>query len=155
MVKQVNYGSPVVFPFAAKEGNISIVDAQTATGTIKAPSVATPLNKGDLVEIADDLTVAALDSGVCIGTVYNEGKWVNGEPREAMTQAAAVTADALREIGVETFFKKIITVAATGSISAGDYVAPSSSGFAAAQSNAGFIALTAIDADDQIIVGVL
>lgn len=159
VVKQVNYGKPVVFPFSAKEGDISIVKTQTATGTIKGPSVASPLSKGDLVEITADLTVQALNTGVCIGTVYNEGKWVNGEPRTAMNQSGAVSAGALREVGIETFFKKIMTVPATGSVSAGYYVAPSSSGWAATASSgttaSNYVALTAKDSNNDIIVGVI
>ena len=159
VVKQVNYGKPVVFPFSAKEGAISIVKTQTATGTIKGPSVASPLAKGDLVEITADLTIQALDSGVCIGTVFNEGKWVNGEPREAMNQSAAISAGALREVGVETFFKKIMTVPATGTVAAGNYVAPSSSGWAQTASSgttaSNYVALTAKDSNNDIIVGVI
>lgn len=158
-VKQVNYGNPVVFPFMAKEGAISIVKTQTATGTIRGPSVASPLSKGDVVEITADLTVQALDSGVAIGTVFNEGKWVNGEPREAMNQSSAVSAGALREIGIETWFKKIMVVDATGTVAAGNYVAPSSSGFAQTSSSgataSNFVALTAKDSNNQIIVGVI
>ena len=159
VVKQVNYGHPVVFPFLAKEGDITMVKTQTATGTIKGPSVASPLSKGDLVEITADLTVTALSTGVCIGTVYNEGKWVNGEPRSAMNQSSAVSAGALREVGIETFFKKIMTVPATGTVAAGNYVAPSSSGWAQTASSGAtksdYVALTAKDSNGDIIVGVI
>ena len=105
------------------------------------------------------MTIKAYNSGLFIGFVYNEGKWVNGEPREAMNQSAAISAGALREVGVETFFKKIMTVPATGTVAAGNYVAPSSSGWAATASSgttaSNYIALTATDSNNDIIVGVI
>ena len=110
MSQILNYGRTPVVPFKAKEGDISIVKTQTAAGTISGPSVASPLAKGAAVELDSEMTVKAYNNGLFIGFVYNEGKWVNGEPRTAMNQAGAVSADALREVGIETIFKKIITL---------------------------------------------
>ena len=98
MSQILNYGKTPVVPFKAKEGDISIVKTQTAAGTISGPSVASPLAKGAAVELDSEMTVKAYNNGLFIGFVYNEGKWVNGEPRTAMNQAAAVSADALREV---------------------------------------------------------
>ena len=98
MSQILNYGRTPVVPFKAKEGDISIVKTQTAAGTISGPSVASPLAKGAAVELDSEMTVKAYNSGLFIGFVYNEGKWVNGEPRTAMNQSAAVSADALREV---------------------------------------------------------
>ena len=76
-----------------------------------------------------------------------------------MNQSGAVSADALREVGIETFFKKIMTVPATGTVAAGNYVAPSSSGWAQTSSSgttkSDYVALTAKDSNNDIIVGVI
>ena len=77
MSQELNYGRTPVVPFKAKEGDISIVKTQTAAGTITGPSVASPLVKGAAVELDSEMTVKAYNSGVFIGFVYNEGKWVN------------------------------------------------------------------------------
>ena len=110
MSQELNYGKTPVVPFLAKEGDITIVKTQTAAGTITGPSVASPLAKGAAVELDSEMTVKAYSSGLFIGFVYNEGKWVNGEPRTAMNQSAAVSAGNLREVGIETIFKKVITL---------------------------------------------
>ena len=52
------------------------------------------------------MTVKAYNSGLFIGFVYNEGKWVNGEPRTGMNQSAAVSADALRTAVATIFARK-------------------------------------------------
>ena len=80
MSQELNYGKTPIVPFKAKEGDITIAKTQTAAGTITGPSVASPLVKGAPVELDDEMTVKAYSSGVFIGFVYNEGKWVNGEP---------------------------------------------------------------------------
>ena len=100
----------VVAPFLAKEGTITITDGATAFGDIKVPVLSAELHKGDLVMLDGDLTVKAkTTSGVCIGIVANVPKW-DVEPRTNYTQAQAVSAKMLREVGVETIFKKIITI---------------------------------------------
>ena len=160
MSQILNYGKTPVVPFKAKEGDISIVKTQTAAGTITGPSVASPLAKGVPVELDDEMTVKALSSGVFIGFVYNEGKWVNGEPRTAKNQAAAVSAGDLREVGIETIFKKIMTVDVSGSVSAGMYLAPddTTAGEFEATASSGttasnIIALTAKDSNDTVVAG--
>ncbi len=151
----------VVAPFKAKEGAITIATSQTAHGDIKAPSLASPLKKGDFVELDGELTVKALTtSGTPIGIVYNNGKWVNGEPTTAMNQSAAVSAGALREVGIETIYKKIMTIDVTGTVNAGNYLAPDDSTagkFEQSASSGATVtdirALTAKDSNDQVIAG--
>ena len=162
MSLEVNYGRTPVVPFNAKEGDITIAKTQTAAGTITGPSVASPLEKGAPVQIAADMTVEALSSGVFIGFVYNEGKWVNGEPRQAETQAAAVTAGDLREVGIETIFKKVITLTGKTSegITAGKYVVFHTDGTVKLSGSSGstatdMIALSAQDTNNRVVVGLL
>lgn len=162
MSQELNYGKIPVVPFKAKEGDITIAKVQTAAGTITAPSVASPLSKGVPVELDAEMTVKALNSGVFIGFVYNEGKWVNGEPRTAMNQAAAVSADALREVGIETIFKKIITLTGKTSeaITAKKYLTFHSDGTVKLSASSGstatnMVALSDQDSDNKVVVGIL
>lgn len=162
MSLELNYGRTPVVPFKAKEGAISIAKTQTAAGTISGPSVASPLEKGAPVQIAADMTVEALASGVFIGFVYNEGKWVNGEPRQAETQAEAITADDLREVGIETIFKKVITLTGKASegITAGKYLQFHTDGTVKLSGSSGstatdMIALSAQDTNNRVVVGLI
>ena len=162
MSQILNYGRTPVVPFKAKEGDISIVKTQTAAGTISGPSVASPLAKGAAVELDSEMTVKAYNNGLFIGFVYNEGKWVNGEPRTAMNQAAAVSADALREVGIETIFKKIITLTGKTSeaITAKKYLAFHSDGTVKLSASSGstatnMVALSDQDSDNKVVVGIL
>ena len=162
MSQELNYGKTPVVPFKAKEGDITIAKVQTAAGTITAPSVASPLSKGVPVELDAEMTVKALSSGVFIGFVYNEGKWVNGEPRTAMNQAAAVSADALRQVGIETIFKKIVTLTGKTSegIAAKNYLVWHTDGTVKKSASSGstasdMIALSAQDSNDRVVVGIL
>ena len=162
MSQELNYGKTPVVPFFAKEGDISIVKTQTAAGTISGPSVASPLVKGAPVQLDSEMTVTAYSSGVFIGYVYNEGKWVNGEPRTAMNQSGAVTAGALREVGIETIFKKVITTEGKASegIAAGNYLVLHTDGTVKKSASSGstatnMIALSAQDADNRVVIGIL
>ena len=151
----------VVAPFKAKEGSIAMKNGVTAHGAIKVPTLSAELNKGDWVQLDGEMTVKALTtSGVPLGIVYNYGKWVDGEPKTDMNQSAAVSAGALREVGIETIFKKILTVDVTGTVSAGMYLAPDdeTAGKFEATASSGttasdIIALTAKDSNDQAVVG--
>ena len=162
MSKVLNYGKTPVVPFNAKEGDITIVKTQTAAGTISGPSVASPLTKGAAVELDSDMTVKAYNNGLFIGFVYNEGKWVNGEPRTAENQAAAVSAGDLREVGIETIFKKVITLTGktSESITAKKYLVFHSNGTVKLSSSSGstatnMVALSDQDANDKVVVGIL
>lgn len=162
MSKVLNYGRTPVVPFNAKEGDITIVKTQTAAGTISGPSVASPLTKGAAVELDSDMTVKAYNNGLFIGFVYNEGKWVNGEPRTAENQAAAVTAGDLREVGIETIFKKVITLTGKTSeaIAAKKYLVFHSDGTVKLSGSSGstatnMVALSDPDSNNQVVVGIL
>ena len=162
MSQELNYGRTPVVPFKAKEGDISIVKTQTAAGTITGPSVASPLGKGAAVELDSEMTVKAYNSGLFIGFVYNEGKWVNGEPRTGMNQSAAVSADALREVGIETIFKKVITLTGKTSenIAAKKYLVFHSDGTVKLSSSSGatetnMVALSDQDTNNKVVVGIL
>ena len=158
MSQEVNYGKTPVVPFNAKEGDISMVKTQTAAGTITGPSVASPLAKGAAVELDSEMTVKAYNNGLFIGFVYNEGKWVNGEPRTAQNQSAAVSAGNLREVGIETIFKKVITLTGktSESITAKKYLdgtvkLSSSSG----STETNMVALSDQDTNNKVVVGIL
>ena len=162
MSQELNYGKTPVVPFKAKEGDITIVKTQTAAGTISGPSVASPLAKGAAVELDSDMTVKAYNSGLFIGFVYNEGKWVNGEPKTAQNQAAAVSAGNLREVGIETIFKKVVTLTGKTSegITATKYLVFHSDGTVKLSSSSGatetnMVALTAQDSNNKVVVGIL
>lgn len=162
MSKVLNYGKTPVVPFNAKEGDITIVKTQTAAGTISGPSVASPLTKGAAVELDSDMTVKAYNNGLFIGFVYNEGKWVNGEPRTAENQAAAVSAGDLREVGIETIFKKVITLKGKTSedITAKKYLVFHSDGTVKLSASNGstasnMVALSDRDTNNQVVVGIL
>lgn len=162
MSKVLDYGRTPVVPFNAKEGDITIVKTQTAAGTISGPSVASPLTKGAAVELDSDMTVKAYNNGLFIGFVYNEGKWVNGEPRTAENQAAAVAAGDLREVGIETIFKKVITLTGKTSeaITAKKYLVFHSDGTVKLSGSSGstatnMVALSDQDSNNQVVVGIL
>ena len=162
MSQELNYGRTPVVPFKAKEGDISIVKTQTAAGTITGPSVASPLGKGAAVELDSEMTVKAYNSGLFIGFVYNEGKWVNGEPRTGMNQSAAVSADALREVGIEIIFKKVVTLTGktSESITAKKYLVFHSDGTVKLSSSSGatetnMVALSDQDTNNKVVVGIL
>lgn len=150
----------VVAPFKAKEGTITISEGATAHGTIKVPVLSAALKKGDFVELDGEMTVKALTTtGVPLGIVYNVPKW-DVEPTTNRTQAQAISAGELREVGIETIFKKILTVDVSGTVAAGNYLVPddttagkfeqsASSGTTASN----IIALTAKDSNDQAVVG--
>lgn len=162
MSQELNYGRTPVVPFKAKEGDITIAKTQTAAGTITGPSVASPLSKGAPVELDDEMTVKAYNSGLFIGFVYNEGKWVNGEPRTAQNQSTAASAGNLREVGIETIFKKIVTLTGKTSegIAAKKYLVFHSDGTVKLSASSGstesnMIALSAQDANNRVVVGIL
>ena len=150
----------VVAPFAAKEGTITISEGATAHGTVKVPVLSAALKKGDFVQLDGAMTVKALTtSGVAIGIVYNTPKW-DVEPTTNRTQAQAISAGELREVGIETIFKKIMTVDVSGTVNAGDYLVPDdeaagkfeqSASSGATASN--YIALTAKSSDNTAVVG--
>ena len=157
-----------VAPFKALEGAISLGTINTAQGDIKAPVLASPLKKGDIVELGVDtsdsnkvlaLTVQPLNNGVPIGIVYNTPDWVEGEPRQAYTQAQAISGGQLREAGIETVFKKIVTLDAKTSegITTGLYCVLSKDGVKKSASSGttatDIIALSDQTTGNRVVVG--
>lgn len=148
----------VVAPFKAKEGTITITDGASAHGTIKVPVLSAGLQKGDLVQLDGEMTVKALSDGVPVGIVYNTPKW-DVEPVTNYTQAQAISAGYLREAGIETIFKKILTMDAKASegITAGKYCVLSADGVKLSASSGAtasdIIALSAQDSNDRVVVG--
>ena len=149
-----------VCPFKCKEGDISIDTINSAHGDIIGPKVASPLAKGDWVELDGDMTVKALTtSGVRLGFVANTPKW-DVDPTTAMNQSAAVSAGALREAGIETIFTKIMTVDVTGTVNAGNYLVDDTTtagnfkqSASSGATESDVIALTAKDSNNQVIAG--
>ena len=155
----------VVAPFKAKEGTITITEDSSAHGGRKVPVHSAKLKQGQFVELDGDMTVKALTtSGTMIGIVYTEtGKWIKGvEPTTNRTQAQAISADELREFGIETIFKKILTVPVKSSESiaagkylvaddttAGEFKLSASSGATASD----IVALTSKGSDNKLVAG--
>lgn len=148
----------VICPFKAKEGTITITDGATAHGNLRVPVLSAGLKKGDLVELDSEMTIKKLSSGVPIGEVYNTPKWTNVEPTKDYTQAQAVTANMLREVGIETIFKKIETRPAKSGagITAGKYLVLKAEMELSASSGStatNCIALSAQDSNNRVVVG--
>ena len=152
----------VVAPFKANEGAITIKTIASAHGDIKGPTFAAELKQGDWVELDTDMTVKALTtSGVAIGIIYNkEGVWINGEATTDYTAAQAKSAGKLREFGVETIFKKIMTVTVSGTVNAGNYLVADDTtagkfeqSASSGETASNIIALTAKASDDTVIAG--
>ena len=162
MSLEINMGKGTVAPFFAKEGDISITKHQTIRGTETGPTVQYPLEKYEPVELDSEMTVKAYNNGLFIGFVYNEGKWVNGEPTTAMNQASAVSSNTLREFGIETIFKKIITLTGktSESIAVKDYLVLHTDGTVKKSASSGttetnMVALSAQDTNNRVVVGIL
>ena len=155
----------VVAPFKAKEGTITITEDSSSHGSRKVPVHSAKLKKDQWVELDGDMTVKALTtSGTAIGIVATEtGKWIKGvEPTADRTQAQAISNDDLREFGIETIFKKILTVPVKSSetiaagkylvaddTTAGEFKLSASSGATATD----IIALTAKGSDNKLVAG--
>ena len=159
MSQELNIGKlGAVAPFKAIEGKIDITETATAHGVVKGPVLQYPLKKGDLVELDSEMAVKALSSGVPIGIVYNTPKW-KVEPRTNYTAAQAKSGGILREVGIETIFKKILTLDAKASegITAGKYCELSADGVKLSASSGStatdIIALSAQDSNNRVVVG--
>jgi len=161
MSEEYNMGQlGVVAPFDAKEGTITMTDGATAHGNVKVPVLSAALKKGDSVTLTDDFQVAkASGTDLVIGIVYNTPKW-EIEPVTDYTQAQAISAEMLREVGVETIFKKILTCPAKASegIEAGKYLVNKAGTFELSASSGttatSFIALTDQDSTaNRVVVG--
>ena len=159
-----------VAPFKALEGAVSIDTINDVGGDIKGPKVASSLKQGDIVELGVDvsdsnkvlaLTVQPLNNGVPIGIVYNKSpNWVGGvAPKQAYTQAQAISGNILREWNIETIFKKIVTLDAKTSegITTGLYCVLSKDGVKKSASSGttatDIIALSDQTTGNRVVVG--
>lgn len=151
-----------VAPFQAKEGTITITETAGIGGIRKEPVLSAAIAKGKAVTLDSEMTVkVAGSSDTIIGVAYNTPRWPAAEPRTNYTQAQATSAGMLREVAVETVFKKIETMDAKASegITAGKYLVWKSTGFELSSSSGAtetaFMALSAQDTNNRVIVGFL
>ncbi len=145
--------------FKAKEGTITMTETNGIGGTRIEPKLSAPIKKGDKVKLDGDMTITKATTGsVVIGEAYaNPLDWAIG-PATDYTQAQAISADMLREVTIETIFKKIVRVKCKSgeSIAAGDYLkygATNIDEFEESDNATDIIALTAIDTDKEVIAG--
>ena len=156
----LNIHKGIIIPVKAKEGAISISETVSVTGDSKKPVVASPVKQGEEVVLTGDLQVAAADgtNGVVIGFVHDHPEF-EVDPTKAYTQAQAISADMLRQCGVETAFADVRTVKAKASeaITAGMYVEFSADGWKKTASSgttkSDAIALVGQTSDDEIVIG--
>lgn len=156
----VNIFNGIIIPCKAVEGKISIVETVSVTGDGQKPSVANPVKQGDAVAIVGDFQVAKADgsNGAVIGFAHDHPEY-DIDPTTEYTQAQAISAGMLRNLGVETVFADVRTVPAKASeaITAGMYVQWSADGWkktassGTTESNA--IALSGQTSDDLIVIG--
>lgn len=145
--------------FKAKEGTITITETHGIGGNRIEPKLSAPIKKGDKLTIVGDMLVTKASTGdVIIGEAFSNPLDFKISPTKDYNQAQAVTADMLRELTVETIFKKIVwvTVKNGESISAGDYLEYGSTDineFEEADSTSDIIALTAVDSDNEVVAG--
>lgn len=145
--------------FKAKEGTITITETHGIGGNRLEPKLSAPIKKGDKVKLDGDMTVTKATTGsVVIGEAFANPLDFEIEPTTDYTQAQAVSADMLREVTIETIFKKIVRVKCKSgeSIAVGDYLEYGSSNideFEEASGTTNIIALTAIDSDKEVIAG--
>jgi len=145
--------------FKAKEGTITITETNPVGGTRVEPKLSAPIKKGNKVKLDGDMTITKATTGsLVIGVAYaNPIDW-EIQPATDYTQAQAISAGMLREVTIETIFKKIERVKCKSgeSIAVGDYLEYGSTNideFEEADSATNIIALTAIDSDKEVIAG--
>lgn len=163
MARELNMFNGITIPVKAEEGKIDIVTTNSVVGKEKKPVLQYPLEKGDAVELTDELLVQkATGDKPVIGFVHDNPEFVGGyEPAEPYTAAQAKSAGVLRECGVESVFKAVRTVPAKSSngITAGMYVEFSTDGFKQTSSSgttaSSYIALTDQTTDNKVVVGIL
>lgn len=161
MVKEAyNIGQlGVVTAFKCHEGNITMEKTHGVGGNQIKPQCSIPIEQYMKVTLSGDMTVKKATAGdIVIGYAYaNPMDW-EVEPRTNYTQEQAILANMIRECSIETIFKKIerVTCKNGESIAVGDYIkygATNIDEFEEADSKTNIIALTAIDSDNEVIVG--
>ena len=111
---EFNKHKGIVVPMKAVEGAITISESASVVGDVKVPVVAAPIKHGDVVALSGDFQVkkATGASGeIIIGFAHDKPEY-DVDPAAAMTQAQAIAAGALRNVGVETIFTDVRTVPA-------------------------------------------
>lgn len=152
----------ITIPAKAIEGAISIVEGNGVQGDITAPTVATPIKKGDAVALVNNANIdgfvvqkATGTSGeIIIGFAHDRPEF-DKDPTTGLTQNQAIAADALRQLGVETIFTDIRTVKAKASegIVAGDKVVFGANGFEKDNTNGTILVLKGQTSENTIIIG--
>lgn len=151
----------IILPVKAVEGNITITDTVSVTGDGKKPALANAVKQGDAVAIVGDLQIekATGSNGTVIGFVHDHPEY-DIDPTKNYTKAQAISADMLRQCGVETPFTIVRTVDAkvSESITPGMYVEWSADGYKKTASSgttvSDTIALTTQGTDNRIVIGI-
>ena len=151
----------IVLPCKIVEGAISIKDTVSVTGDSKKPTLANQGNQGDAVAIVGDLLVEVADgtNGTVIGYIHDHPEY-DVDPVKDYTKAQAISADMLRNCGVETPFTYIRTVdaKASESITPGMYLVWSADGYKKTASSgttvSDTIALTTQGSDNRVVIGI-
>lgn len=161
MTKEIFMTQGIILPVKAVEGNITITDTVSVTGDGKKPALANAVKQGDAVAIVGDLQIekATGSNGTVIGFVHDHPEY-DIDPTKNYTKAQAISADMLRQCGVETPFTIVRTVdaKASESITPGMYVEWSADGYKKTASSgttvSDTIALTTQGTDNRIVIGI-
>lgn len=158
---EIHMFNGIVLPCKIVEGAISIKDTVSVTGDSKKPTLANQGNQGDAVAIVGDLLVEVADgtNGTVIGYIHDHPEY-DVDPVKDYTKAQAISADMLRNCGVETPFTYIRTVdaKASESITPGMYLVWSADGYKKTASSgttvSDTIALTTQGSDNRVVIGI-
>ena len=159
---EIHMFNGIVLPCKIVEGAISIKDTVSVKGDSKEPTLANQGNQGDAVAIVGDLLVEVADgtNGTVIGYIHDHPEY-DVDPVKDYTKAQAISADMLRNCGVETPFTYIRTVdaKASESITPGMYLVWSADGYKKTASSgttvSDTIALTTQGSDNRVVIGVI
>ena len=158
---EIHMFNGIVLPCKIVEGAISIKDTVSVKGDSKEPTLANQGNQGDAVAIVGDLLVEVADgtNGTVIGYLHDHPEY-DVDPVKDYTKAQAISADMLRNCGVETPFTYIRTVdaKASESITPGMYLVWSEDGYKKTASSgttvSDTIALTTQGTDNRVVIGI-
>lgn len=162
---ELNMFNGIVLPAKIVEGSISIKNTVSVTGDGPKPTLSNQAEIGEAVVILGEqngmLSVEKADgsNGTVIGFVHDHPEY-EIDPVKDYTKAQAISADMLRQCGVETSFTDIrpVDAKASESITAGMYVEWSADGYKKTASSgttvSDTIALTAQGTDNRIIIGI-
>ena len=152
-----NMHKGIVIPVTVVEGNITIADTVSVKGDEPKPTLSNPVKQNEAVAIIGDFRVEKSDgsNGPVIGFVHDHPEY-DVDPVQNYTKAQAISAEMLRECGVETNFTDIREVPAKAGedIAAGDYVEVGADGqsFEKASDVTSIICLAGQDANDIITI---